>query len=183
MKPSTRSTSRAASPDNSPQSSSQFRTDGPNALTSTAYAADFNEVKSLGSKNSATRTPEQTYIATFWQSAGGPALLWNRVARTLADDPTHPLDVGDSALLFAMLDLTTADSSISCWSEKYYWDFWRPPGAIQRADEDDNPATEKDPSWAPLLAAPYPELPSGHLCIDGASLPVLGRVRDAIGSG
>ena len=31
------------------QSSSQFRTDGPNALTSDAYAEDFNEVKALGS--------------------------------------------------------------------------------------------------------------------------------------
>src|SRR5262249_10259641 len=30
------------------QSPSQFRTDGPNALTSTAYAEDFNEVKALG---------------------------------------------------------------------------------------------------------------------------------------
>jgi hypothetical protein len=66
------------------QSPSQFRTDGPNALTSNAYVEDFNEVKALGSVNSATRTPEQTHIALFWQSAGGPALLWNDVARNLA---------------------------------------------------------------------------------------------------
>src|SRR5215207_365755 len=47
------------------QSSSQFRTDGPNALTSAAYAEDFNEVKALGSINSTTRTSEQTHIAVF----------------------------------------------------------------------------------------------------------------------
>jgi hypothetical protein len=63
------------------QSSSQFRTAGPQALTSAAWAADFNEVKALGSVNSTARTPEQTHIALWWQSAGGPALLWNPVAR------------------------------------------------------------------------------------------------------
>jgi hypothetical protein len=50
------------------QSSSQFRTNGPLALNSAAYAAQFNEVKALGSTNSAVRTPTQTYIARWWQS-------------------------------------------------------------------------------------------------------------------
>ena len=153
------------------QNSSQFRTDGPNALTSTAYAEDFNEVKALGSVNSATRTPEQTHIAFFWQSAGGPAFTWNAVARNLVDQ--YAIDFGDSALLFAMLNLSGADSSINTWNDKYYWDFWRPWTAIQRADEDGNPATEPDPSWMALITAPYPEHPSGHLGLDGAHLEVL----------
>ena len=33
-----------------------LRSDGPNALTSDAYAEDFNEVKEMGSRTSATRT-------------------------------------------------------------------------------------------------------------------------------
>lgn len=37
-----------------------FRSDGPNALTSAAYAADFAEVKSLGSATSTTRTADET---------------------------------------------------------------------------------------------------------------------------
>src|SRR4030095_16360268 len=45
--------------------------------------------------------------------------------------------------------------------------------AIQRADEDGNPATEADPAWMALLTAPYPEHPSGHLAGDGAYLAVL----------
>ena len=153
------------------QSSSQFRTDGPNALTSSAYAEDFNEVKALGSVNSTARTPEQTHIAIFWQSP--VPQTWNAVARNLADDPTHEVDLADSALLFAMLNLTTADAAINCWNDKYYWDFWRPWHAIQQADLDGNPATEPDTSWRALLTAPYPEHPSGHLCFDGASLRVL----------
>jgi len=153
------------------QSSSQFRTDGPNALTSTAYAEDFNEVKALGSVNSAIRTSDQTHIAIFWQSAGGPALLWNGVARNLIAQYT--VDIVDSALLFAMMNLSGADSAINGWNDKYYWDFWRPWTAIRQADKDGNPDTEPDPSWTPLLTAPYPEHPSGHLSLDGAHLEVL----------
>src|SRR5215203_5729966 len=155
------------------QSSSQFRTAGPQALTSAAWAADFNEVKALGSVNSTARTPEQTHIALWWQSAGGPALLWNPVARNLLEDPTYAVDIVDSARLFAMLNLTAADASINCWNDKYHWDFWRPWNAIPRAAEDGNPATEPDPSWKPLLTAPYPSHPSGHLCNDGAHTRVL----------
>jgi hypothetical protein len=155
------------------KSSSQFRTDGPQALSSAAWAEDFNEVKALGSVNSTVRTSEQTHIALWWQSAGGPALLWNGVARNLADDVAYTVDLTDSALLFAMLNLASADAAINCWSDKYYWDFWRPWQAIHEADRDGNPATEPDASWTALLTAPYPEHPSGHLCIDGASLRVL----------
>ena len=152
-------------------SSSQFRTDGPNALTSAAYAKDFNEVKALGSLNSTTRTPRQTHIAIFWQST--PVATWNAVARNLAERSKHNLDIGQSALLWAKLNLTAADAAINCWNDKYYWDFWRPWNAIPRADEDGNPATAADASWTPLLTAPYPDHPSGHLCLDGAYLRVL----------
>ena len=158
------------------ESSSQFRTAGPNALTSAAYTADFNEVKALGGDGVATtstRTPDQTHNAIFWQSAGGPALLWSGVARNLAEDPAHALDLADTARLLAMMNLGGADASINCWNDKYHFDFWRPWHAIRQADRDGNPATAADPSWTPLLTAPYPEHPSGHMCLDGAHLRVL----------
>jgi hypothetical protein len=47
-------------------SSSQHRPKDPYELSSKKYAADFNEVKSLGAVNSSTRTAEQTEIALFW---------------------------------------------------------------------------------------------------------------------
>jgi hypothetical protein len=153
------------------QSSSQFRTDGPQALSSAAWAADFNEVKALGRVDSTVRTPDQTHIAIWWQSAGGPTVLWNAVARDLATK--SGVDMADTALVFAKLNLSGADAAISCWSDKYYWDFWRPWQAIREADRDGNPATEPDPSWTPLIAAPYPENPSGHLSLDSAHLKVL----------
>ncbi len=130
-------------------------------------------MKALGSVNSTARTPEQTHIALFWQSAGGPALLWNGVARNLVEDPNYAVGPADSALLFAMLNLSAADAGINCWNDKYYWDFWRPWQAIHEAARDGNPATEPDASWTALITAPYPEHPSGHLCLDGAHLRVL----------
>jgi len=153
------------------RSSSQFRTKGPRELSSAAWARDFNEVKALGSVNSTARTLEQTHIALFWQSTVTPT--WNEVARNLAEDPRYAVDLADSALLFAMLNLSAADAGINCWNDKYYWDFWRPWQAIHEADRDGNPATEPVGSWTALLTAPYPEHPSGHLCLDGASLGVL----------
>jgi hypothetical protein len=152
-------------------SQSQFRTAGPLPLTSAAYAAEFNEVKALGSLNSALRTPEQTHNALFWQSTGGPALLWSDVADDLAE--SRSMSMIDSARLLAMQNLAAADTHINCWNDKYYWDFWRPWNAIRLADTDGNPATQADPSWAALLTAPYPDHPAGHLCADGAHLRVL----------
>ena len=160
------------------QSSSQFRTDGPRELTSNQYAKEVNEVKALGGNGlpggtPSARTFEQTQIALFWQSAGGPVFTFNRVARDLVEDPSYGVDLDDSALLFGMLNLSVADASINCWNDKYHFDFWRPWEAIRKADTDGNRKTEPDTSWAPLLTAPYPEHPSGHLCQDGALLTVL----------
>ena len=70
-------------------------------------------------------------------------------------------------------DLSAADASINCWNDKYYWGFWRPMAAIREADTDDNPATEQDTSWAPLFTPPYPDHPSGHLCMSSSSLHAL----------
>ena len=61
------------------KSSTQFPPQPPYRLRSRRYARDFNEVKSLGAVNSATRTPEQTEIALFWVESS--VLGWNRIAR------------------------------------------------------------------------------------------------------
>jgi hypothetical protein len=153
------------------QSPSQFRTAGPVSLTSVTWATEFNEVKSLGAVDSTTRSTTQTYIAKWWQST--PVRSWNEVARDLAD--RSDLDAVETARLLAMTNLTGADAAINCWNDKYHWDFWRPWNAIPRAAEDGNPATAPQPDWMPLIAAPYPEHPSGHLCLDGAHAGILAK--------
>ena len=154
------------------QSSSQFRSAGPLALNSPAYAAEVNEVKALGGNGVVTpsaRTVTQTYIAQWWQST--PVASWNGVARQLI--ARNHLDVADSARLLAMQNLAAADAAINTWNDKYYFDFWRPFQAIRRAAEDGNPATSPDLTWTPLITAPYPDHVSGHLGLDGSHAGVL----------
>jgi hypothetical protein len=151
-------------------SAAALRTDGPNALTSAAYAADFDEVKRLGSLTSTVRTPDQKDAALFWQANG--AGLFNAIFRQLAD--TQELDIAEAARMFAMGNMAGADGAIGCWKDKYYWNFWRPITAIRQADNDGNPATLADQTWTPLFTTPpFPEHPSGHTCISGAVVKTL----------
>jgi hypothetical protein len=55
---------------------SQFRLLPPPALTSEAYARDYNEVKRVGGKNSVDRTPQQAEIVRYWYEGSGQG--WNR---------------------------------------------------------------------------------------------------------
>ena len=158
-----------------------LRTDGPNALSSAAYAEDFNEVKKLGSLTSTSRTADETAAAIFWQDSG-PA-IWNRIYRDLA--ASEDLDVVASARLYAMTNLAAADGAIGCWNDKWHWSFWRPITAIRAAADDGNPATEADPTWVPLfdptvpvsgppLVTPgFPDHPAGHTCISSATVHAL----------
>jgi hypothetical protein len=151
------------------------RTDGPNALTSEAYAKDFNEIKEVGSIDSAVRTPDQTEAAIWWQGNGA---FWNSVTRSISAG--RSLDIVQNARLFAMEDLAAADGFIGCYKDKYYWKFWRPVTAIREADTDGNPATVADPNWKPLFdpatpqfgpplsTPPFPDHPSAHSCASSA---------------
>jgi hypothetical protein len=157
------------------ESGAQFRPDEGPDLTSHRYARDMNEVKEIGGVNSATRTTEQTNIARFWQASA--LVIWNGVLRQVALG--LDLDESEAARAFALMNVAGADARIACWDAKYAFNFWRPITAIQRADEDDNPATEADPSWTPLIVTPnFPEYVSAHTTISSAMATVLTRLFD-----
>lgn len=141
-------------------SNSDFRPDGPNPLTSAEYAEDFNEVKIYGKADSSVRTPEQTEIVRFWTEAG--ATQQPRTLRALATE--KGLGLAEAARMFAVVHVASADALLACFDAKYHYLFWRPLHAIQRADTDDNPATDLDPTWRALLTVNHPEYPSAHAC-------------------
>jgi membrane-associated phospholipid phosphatase len=147
----------------------------PPALDSPEYAADVTLVQELGAAASPTRTPEQTLMASFWSDfsyTATPAGHWQEIASAIA--ASREISVVESARLFALLSLAQADAAIVAWEAKYRYNFWRPVTAIQRADEDDNPATEPDPEWESLLVSPsFPEYVSGHSTFSGASATLL----------
>jgi membrane-associated phospholipid phosphatase len=163
---------------------SQFRPDGPPALTSARYTADFSETKMMGSISSPTRTADETIYAWFW-AASTATYLWNHVADSLIEQRKddsgrrgeHGHSLLESARVLALLDLAMADAAIACWEAKYHYVFWRPVTAIPLADTDGNPDTIADASWMPLFATPaHPEYPSGHSTVSGAAAVVLASV-------
>jgi PAP2 superfamily len=154
-------------------SAERLRTRGPNRLTSGIYAKEFNETKELGAADSATRTPEQTEIARYWDRAP-----WGDIFVSLAQ--SQNLNTNDTARLLAMVSLAGADATIAVINVKNYWNTWRPITAIREADTDDNPATTPDRTWTPLIVTPgFPEYPAGHTAGSGA---IVGALQNFFGT-
>jgi hypothetical protein len=157
-------------------SGSQFRDpNGPPALDSAEYTANFLEVKEIGSATSATRNADQSAIARFWASSAGtstPPGHWMRIAQTVADAQDNTLE--ENARLFALLTMGMADASVASWDNKYTYNDWRPITAIRAAATDGNPATEADASWNSFLTTPnHPSYTSNHSSVSGAAGAIL----------
>lgn len=150
------------------QRQNRFRPSGPDPLTSIKYSADFTTTKDYGRADSVVRSPEQTDVAYFWQGADLHAGLVG-----LAVD--HGLSVRDAARFFAMVYTAGADANIAGFEAKYYFRSWRPRTAIPRADADDNPDTQPDLTWKPLISVNHPEYPSAHLFSTGAIADAVSR--------
>ncbi len=142
------------------RSQDQYRIGPPFALTSAEYAAEYNEVKTVGGATS-VRTPRQATLATF--VSGNPVIAINRAFREIA--AKRGLAPMEQARLFAMTSMSSADALIACWENKDHWLFWRPQTAIQLGHTDGNAATVADPTWTSLIPTPgYPDPPSGFNC-------------------
>ena len=148
-------------------SADQLRTEGPPALDSAQYTAEFNEVKALGAKTGSSRNEAQNILANF--IVANPLPMVNAAFRDLARE--HHLSTAQQARLFGMSSLSVADAFIACWNNKNEHLFWRPQTAIQLAADDGNPDTTADGSWQSLFATPgYPDSPSGYNCFAAAMM-------------
>jgi hypothetical protein len=148
-------------------SSSQFRV--PNFLDpkSPEFAEQYDLVRSLGGKDSAVRTEDQSEIALFWED--GP---WG------ITPPGHFLYIGlqvmqdrgfdflDHARHFALMGATQADASIQAWDSKYAHDIVRPETVICfRADDfaNSDPRVARQRNWESYIPTPnFPAYTSGH---------------------
>ena len=151
------------------ESPSQFRPIPPPALTSAEYAAAFNETKALGARTGSTRTPDQTLVAGLWRLPLTNHQVWNHVAQDVSDD--RGLSITENARLFALLNMGLHDGLQTSFASKFHYGLWRPVTAIQRADEDGNPATTADPNWMTLHPStpPYPTY-AGNAATIGATM-------------
>jgi hypothetical protein len=147
-------------------SPTQFRPQPPVPLAGDEWAADYNEIESVGGKNSAKRTPRQTEDAHFWLITG-PASYYPIVRQLVI---SKKMDVVDSARFMALVSIAAADAYIAVFDAKYHYDFWRPITAIRNGDIDDNPSTQVDATWQPIDNTPmHPEYPCAH-CITSAAV-------------
>ena len=152
------------------ESPDQFRVAPMPPLGSKEYAKDFSEVKNIGSKQSSTRTAEQTFIAKFWYEFS--EIGWNRVTTAAVKDAN--LDLITTARLFALVNMGLADSYTAGWDSKFHHNFWRPYTAIRNANRDSNDLTAEDASWEPLLnTPPVHDYPSTHSVLGSAAATVL----------
>ena len=151
----------------------QFRPQGPPDLGSRKWARDYDEVRTIGSASSTTRTPEQTIAARFWGEA--PVQQARGSFRRFVTD--HELDIVEASRFMAMISVVYADALIACFDAKYEYAFWRPVTAIRAGHTDGNERTTGDPAWTPLLPATpnHPEYPSAHSCITPAGGLVIAR--------
>ena len=143
---------------------------GAPASTTAQFARDFDEVKSVGARNSTTRTADQTAAAIFWTVQ--TAVPWHAAAR--AASAARALRLSENARLFALLSVASADSQIVAFEEKYNRPHWRPVTAIRAAAGLNKAVLKGDAGWEPLLVTPpHPEYPSAHAMFSGAAEAVL----------
>jgi hypothetical protein len=143
---------------------------GPPRLESGVYAKEYNEVKALGARTGSARTPAQTSLALFYSGNFFPQM--NGIARSVA--LARLTDIGDTARLLALANVSAADALIAAWDNKRRYAFWRPSTAIVNGDTDGNAQTQGDLLWLPLINdPPYPDYSSGANSITAAFMRTL----------
>ena len=146
---------------------------GPDRVSSSAYAVDYEEARLVGAKTGSTRTPDQTAIAEFFAANSG-ATYRNAVCDLL---DAEPMGLLATTRLFARIDAAVANTFIQTWRLKYEVGFWRPAQAIAAGAADGNPGTNPHPeTWVPLVAnPPYSDYTSGHAAATSPFAQVMRR--------
>jgi hypothetical protein len=158
---------------------SAFLLGPPPALTSNKYAKAYNEVKTVGSVNSAER-PQDRANAALYYAASSPTQVFNQAAEQVALEQGGSLSQNARAL--ALVNMAMSDALVASFLIKYHYNFWRPETAIHAAATDGNPKTEPDPSYAPFITTPcFPSYPSNHGSAGNAAAEVLRRIYGEAG--
>ncbi|MEX0915117.1 MAG: vanadium-dependent haloperoxidase, partial [Wenzhouxiangellaceae bacterium] len=157
--------------------SAYISAEGPPALDSNEYAVAVYRSLIMGAPDG---NPDNDAVAAFWRygsnsirETGG----WFPAALEIARQEGTTQSISDTARLFALLGMATADSVIVTWNEKALHLTWRPFHAIRRANEDGNPLTDQfwDPNWVSRFGqvGGSPEWTSGQSSFAGAGPGVI----------
>ncbi|MGD9690613.1 MAG: vanadium-dependent haloperoxidase [Phycisphaerales bacterium] len=156
-----------------------------NLMHSPEYAEQINGgpgvpgVRSLGERNSATRTADETQAAWFWANDrdGTSKPPGQLIQITQAVSAQQGLDLSANARLFGLVGLALGDACVSAWDSKYNTpiDLWRPIDAIRETMDDGNALTTPDGAWLPLndFTPPFPAYVSGHATFGAAHAAIM----------
>jgi hypothetical protein len=149
----------------------------PPALGTQEYRDELDEVRRLGASDSTERQPDETATARYIAEIPfGPmeAALRGYVS-------ANPMDISDSARLFAATNTSIADAIGSVWNAKLKYMWWRPITAIREDHDDGDSLTVAVPGWTPLInTPPYPDWPSGLCGVVSALTQSLVRVTGEV---
>ena len=162
-------------------SSSQFRPDIPELLdtnkTSSYYKYALEVYNAVRNQDS-----ERVEIAKFWdcnpnisvtkghvtyfQQKISPGGHWLNIASSILKEKNVSMEKSTEVL--STLSIAIADGFINCWEAKFHYNTIRPETIINRYIDKD---------WRPLLQTPpFPEYPSGHSVVSGASSVILTNI-------
>lgn len=149
----------------------------PPAISSDAYTAAYNDVKTFGMQDGDALRNE---IAQFWLAEGGTVReTGNAMQALVAIVAQRGTDgnLSETARLFALVGMAVADSVKAVWHTKAQYFTWRPFTAIREGDSDGNPNTAGDTSWTPRNTSigASPEYNSGTSAFGGAFSAVVER--------
>ena len=157
------------------KSQDQFRCPPPESLNSEAYAAELAFTAKKGARDNADRSEYETLSTPFWNDDLGtstPPGHWNMIAADLARRKN--LSTPETARLFALLNFAQADSAISCWETKFFYNVWRPETALREVNPQLNPKAEAIPDFIPNMPSPpFPSYTSGHSTFSAAGARLL----------
>ena len=124
-----------------------YLSSGPPPLSSSEYADAFNDVKQFGSfaDTGSPAADERAAIGKHWQAEANTARetgLWLKAALTIVETQGTVNSLPDTARLFALIAMATADAVAVSWTNKFDYHSWRPADAIRAtgANVDGNPS-------------------------------------------
>jgi hypothetical protein len=161
------------------ESSSQFRSEPPPALTSNLYRKDYEEVAAVGGRDSTMRSTDRADAARFYAVVLAVA-TWNPAVRQVAE--AERTSTPETARALALLNVAISDALVSVMETKYHYVFWRPETAIPQGDADGNDRTHADPGFVPFIPTPcFPSYPSAHASASYAAEEIARRIFGAGG--
>ncbi len=158
-----------------------FRTAPFHDPASPEFAAEYDQVRTLGAADSRERSADQSEIAMFWEDGPWgitPPGHYVLIAIQVLQD--RNLSFIEWARAMALIGMTQCDASIQAWDTKYSHDVIRPETAIRhRAPQFGNPdpRVERDGQWRSYIPTPeFPSYTSGHSTFGAAGARMIAHI-------